>query len=477
MNKVILVYIFSFIFLFQVKAQNKIAAIFSNKILHTSSYSYYAIDAATGKVLLESPQKSLVPASVMKIVTTAAAIEIFGPEFRFRTILGYTGTIAAESGILKGNLVIKGGGDPAFYSRYFSQHYKGTFEEWAEKIREAGIKIIKGNLVVDISAMEHQGIPGSWIWEDIGNYYGTGVSAMNFFDNLYEIHFKSPADEGKPVNVLYTEPPIEGLNLENKVLSSKINLDLACVYAAPQSYQQVVMGTIPSNRNDYVVKAATPDPAITSAAVFRKVLSSKGIVLEGKILTLSKPGAEQYNLLAEKLSPPLKELIVPLNQKSLNLFAEQLLREIGRAKKNDTSLGAGIEALNDFWKSKGIFMDGFSPSDGSGLSRSNTVCSRTIVDILSYMYKGSNRDYFFNSLPLAGVNGTLQYSFTGSPLANNLRAKTGSMKRIKSIAGMFTGRDGKEVIFSLIINNFDGDSSGIGKLTQDFVKEMYNNVP
>jgi serine-type D-Ala-D-Ala carboxypeptidase/endopeptidase (penicillin-binding protein 4) len=476
MKKGILIAIFLGVLSF-CQAQNKLASILSNRILHTASYSYYAVDASTGEVIVESPQLSLMPASVEKIATTAAALEILGPGFRFTTELGYAGTLSKETKILKGELIIRGGCDPAFYSQYFKEYYRGTFEDWADKILKAGIKRVKGNLVVDVSAMDNATIPGDWVWEDIGNYYGTGVSAMSYSDNSYEIHFSSPAEEGKPANVVYTEPPVEGLKLENEVISSAVDLDQASVYGAPLSNQQYVKGSIPKAKSDFVVRAASPDPAVSAAAEFRKVLLRKGIVIEGKILKRKQLKQQQVTGLAEKKSPELRDLIVPLNHQSINLFAEHLLREIGRAKKNDPSLDSSTVALNEFWNSKGIFTEGFFPSDGSGLSRSNNICPRTVVEMLDYINKSDYKDYFYNSLPVAGESGTLRNSFHGTPLESNLRAKTGTIKRVKSLAGFFTNQDGRKIIFAVIVNNFSGPVAGVKMVFDQFLKELFYGMP
>ena len=159
--------------------------------------------------------------------------------------------------------------------------------------------------------------------------------------------------------------------------------------------------------------AASPDPALTAAGEFRRVLLRKGIVIEGKILKRKQLKPQKVTGLAEKKSPELKELIVPLNHKSINLFAEHVLREIGRAKKNDPCLDSSTVALNEYWNTKGIYTDGFFPSDGSGLSRSNNICPRTVVEMLEYIDKSDYRDYFYNSLPIAGESGTLINSFHG----------------------------------------------------------------
>ncbi len=441
--------------------------------LRNASYSAYVIGAENGSVLYETPQVSLVPASVMKIVTTSAALEILGPDFVFHTQLGITGNVNVETGLLAGNLILKGGSDPAFYSEYFHEHYRGTFEAWAEALSKAGVKSIQGDFIVDLSQMNGSSIPGSWLWEDIGNYYGAGVSALSYSDNYYNIHFSSPSESEKSVTIIKTDPKIDSLKLINKVISSEVNRDLAFIYGAPGSFSQLVEGTIPKGRSDFIVKAAMPDPAKIAAKEFIKILKYNKIELSGKVLFENTPTNEAFTLIADKMSPLLRDLIVPLNKESINLFAEHLLREIGRARNGFSSLDKSIDALNKFWIEKGIFLNGFYPTDGSGLSRSNGICSRTLAEVLRYMYLSENRDDFFNSLPVAGQRGTLQSAFKGSKLENNLRAKTGSMKRVRSMTGIFTSPKGEKVIFAVIINNFEGSQALVGRTIEDFLNQIY----
>jgi D-alanyl-D-alanine carboxypeptidase/D-alanyl-D-alanine-endopeptidase (penicillin-binding protein 4) len=442
--------------------------------LRNAGYSYYVIDADNGRVLSETTQVSLVPASVMKLVTTATAMEILGPGFEFHTRLGITGKVNDGTGLLEGNLVLIGGCDPAFYSEYFTEHYKGTFEAWAETLSKAGVKSIKGDLIIDLSRMDGLTVPGGWVWEDIGNYYGAGVSALSYSDNYYKIHFSSPAETGKAVTVSDIYPVVDNLSLTNKVISSEINRDLAVVYGAPGSFSQLVEGTIPKGNADFIVKAAMPDPALTAVTEFIKVLKYNKIEILGKVVFANISPSEVFTLIADKNSPPLRDLIIPLNHESINLFAEHLLREIGRVRKGSAAPDSCITALTGFWKEKKIFSDGFYPTDGSGLSRSNGICPRTLAEILRYMYLSPYRDDFFNSLPVAGRSGTLQYSFKGTNLENNLRAKTGSMTRVRSMAGIFTNQKGRKVIFAVITNNFKGSQASAGRTLEDFMNKIYS---
>jgi D-alanyl-D-alanine carboxypeptidase/D-alanyl-D-alanine-endopeptidase (penicillin-binding protein 4) len=447
--------------------------LFKGDALRNAGYSVYVLDANDGRVIYQTPQLSLVPASVMKALTTAAALEILGADFKFHTQMGIAGKINNQTGSLEGNLVIRGGCDPAFYSEYFVEHYQGTFESWADILKNAGIKAIAGDLIADLSSLESISIPGGWQWDDIGNYYGAGVSALTYADNSYKIHLSSPAESGKPAEINHLEPEIDSLKLINKVFSSEINRDRTVIFGAPGSFSQSIEGTIPKGRADFVVKGAMPDPAAITAAEFIKVLKFKNINFNGKILFVNQWAGEDYTLMAEKSSPPLQDLIVPLNHESLNLYAEHLLREIGRATNGNPALENSADALKNFWMEQKIYSEGFYPADGSGLSRANAVCSRTLAEVLYYMYHGSNRDVYFNSFPVAGLNGTLQNSFKGTRLENNLQAKTGSMTRVKSLAGIFTNQDGQKIIFALISNNFEGTQSAVGGLIESFLMEIY----
>jgi len=446
-------------------------------LLRNAAYSCYVIDAEDGSVIAATPQVSLVPASVMKVVTTAAALEILGTDYKFNTQLGITGEVNGESGLLTGNLVLRGGCDPAFYSEYFKAYYNGTFEAWAKALLNAGIKRIQGDFIIDLSQMQGLSVPGGWVWGDIGNYYGTGVSALTYSDNSYKIHFSSSARSGKPVKISHLTPLIDSLSLTNKVVSSNINSDRAYIYGAPGSFTHLVEGTIPKGRSDFVVKGAMPEPARIAANEFIKVLKINKIEITGKIRLLNSIPAETFSLVVSKPSPPLREIIVPLNQESINLYAEHLIREIGRARRGSAVLDSGIIAITSFWKEKKIYSEGFFPTDGSGLSRSNGICTRTLAEILRYMYLSPLRDDFFNSLPVAGRSGTLQNSFKGSKFENNLCAKTGSMNRVRSMAGIFTNKNGKKVIFAVIVNNFEGSQSSAGKLIEGFLNEVYNLNP
>ena len=454
---------------------NSIDRFLNTGSLRTASCCIYAIDAKTGEKIAASEQKSLSTASVMKLFTTAVALDMLGPDYTFSTTLAYSGIPDRQTGLLKGNLILKGGGDPAFYSSFFEDHYMQCFENWVTQLKKIGIKKIDGNLLLDLSALDRTSIPGGWNWDDIGNYYGEGVSALTISDNLYKIHFSSSLTEGNPITIPFRNPEIADLVLENKVLSSVKSGDHTIVYGAPGSLYQYIEGTIPVDQSDFVVKAAIPDPPMVAATTLLRKMSEGGILLSGETAKIFSDDGSTKTMIGKQLSPPLKALIVPLNKESLNLYAEHLLREIGRKNSGEPSLEKGLEACRQFCRDKGIDDHGFFPEDGSGLSRSNALTAKTLVETMKYVYDGPMRDIYFASLPIAGVDGTLRNSFKGTPLEKNLKAKTGSMARVRSIAGTLKTKNGRNILFAVMINNFDLKQAETSKLLEAMLLSLYND--
>lgn len=454
--------------------KSKVDQFFTAGSLKNTSYSIYAVDAKTGTVVCESEQKSLSTASVMKLYTTAVALDLLGPDFTFATSVYYSGSLDAKTGILSGNLLLKGGCDPAFYSAYFNDRYQDCFGYWIKQLKNCGIKKIQGNLLIDLSALDQKSIPGGWAWDDIGNYYGAGVSALSFRDNQYEIYFESSKLVDHQAKIKSIIPEMSTLSLDNKVVSSTKTGDNTIVYGAPGLWHQSIEGTIPVDQTDFVVKAAMPDPPIVAAQVFLKKLQESGVPLSGSITKQVVNDGTKRTLIATWQSPPLKDLIVPLNKESLNLYAEHILREVARRKLGEPTLAKGIEAYQQFCVDKGICSFGFFPTDGSGLSRSNALTAQTMVETMKYIYNSKNWEFFLNSLPVAGVDGTLKNSFKDTPLEKNVHAKTGSMSRVRSVAGTMKTKSGRVLLFAILLNNFDLKSPEVSQLLESILLSFYN---
>ena len=445
----------------------------NDSLLKNTSIGISVMDAKSGEVVLETvPQLSLIPASVLKIITSATALEVLGAQYRFETRVDYSGDINAETGTLNGNLIIVGGGDPALGSMYFKNHYlKNHFiDQWINAIKKRGIKEIKGDLVADASIYEQQMIPNTWIWEDLGNYYGAGACGLSVYDNMYEISIESGI-AGTLTKIMKILPEIPGLQIENEVTASTINRDMAFVFGSPFETIRIIRGTIPENKKEFIVKASIPDPPYLLASQLKKKLDENQIKLLGSIKTVYK-SCKTGKTICNTLSPPLKDIITVLNHESVNLFAEHLCKHLAYINTGYGSTKDGLEIIRKFWEDKGLDTNGMFLADGSGLSRFNAITPHQLTEILNYINRSTDAEIFKQSLPTAGGNGTL-YVFDKEKFPNGmLRAKSGSMTRVRCYAGFLKTYSGKELIFAVMLNNFPCKQTEAIQKIEEFLVEI-----
>lgn len=448
--------------------QQRISAWQNTSAFANASICLAVSDNQTGEALLKSePQLSLEPASIMKTVTTATALETLGPDFRFETVLSYSGTIRNDT--LFGDLQIIGGGDPTLGSKYFPEN-NHFLEDWTKALQSKNIRIIIGNLVMDASIYEQQSIPGTWIWEDIGSYYGAGASGISVYDNMYEIHLKSGNEAGQPTLVTRIVPEIPNLDLQNEVLSSDLNSDQSYVFGSPMESRRIIKGTIPKGKCDFVLDASVPDPAALLATTFRKKLSSTGISISGETKSeKAKPASVQLSV---NQSPVLSDIIRVTNHESVNLFAEHLLKHLAFKQYGLGTTKEGCNLVVQFWKDKGVDMTNFFMNDGSGLSRFNAVTASQMVNILNYMKNQSKYSSdFYQSLATTG-NGTLTV-FKNENFPNQcLRAKSGSMTRVRCYTGYLTTISGRQLTFAILLNNFSCNQQEAIQKIEDLLVDL-----
>jgi D-alanyl-D-alanine carboxypeptidase/D-alanyl-D-alanine-endopeptidase (penicillin-binding protein 4) len=443
-----------------------------NTVLQQPEYKNASIGIAvqnlkTGQTVFEfNAEKDLIPASTMKLITSATALELLGADYRFETPVGYTGKVE-NSKILNGNLVIIGGADPVLGSNYFTKYYftDNFFDVWARKIKAAGIDKVEGDLILDGSIYDDEKIPATWVWEDIANYYGAGPGAFTIYDNLFHITFKSPRKAGKATEITSMWPDVNGLQIKNEVLSADNNRDMAYVFGGPFDKKRVVRGTIPRNRRAFTIKAAVHHPEEIVANEFLKHLASVGVFISGKV-RFEKVDKNNFQAVYIQQSPALAEIIKVLNYESVNLIAEHLLKQLAVEKNGVGNREAGIEIVKEFWQSKGISTDHFLMEDGSGLSHFNLVSPHLFTTVLKYMAtKSNNKKVFLSSLPGAG-DGTFA-RFDRNVFGNSLQAKSGSMTRVRCYSGYLKTDSGNNVAFSIMFNHFLGSHSKlVGKIEE-----------
>lgn len=401
---------------------------------------------------------SLTPASVTKLFSTATALEVLGPDYRIETQLLADGPI--EQGVLKGNLILRGGGDPTLDEARLQ----------AIPWDSLGIRSIQGDVLLDDRLFEGPAIPDGWNWGDIGNYYGAAPNALSFNQNMYRAVFSTGA-LGTPARLLRLDPALPGFQLENQVAAGPPKEgDRSVIYTAPMSQKGVIMGSIPSDRSEYAVKGALPDPAGMAGLSLMRSLVSKGVQVSGT-LRRWRQGSEQEvappSVVHTLYSAPLSKLVADTNQESLNLHAETLLNLVGLRQKGKASTQAGLEALKEFWTSKGMDMRGFFLDDGSGLSRSNAFTARQQVFLLDYMrHRSANAPVFFSSLAVAGRAGTFKNICDGELAEGRFYGKSGTLRRVRSYTGYLQQRNGQWLMLSLMVNNYEGSYNNLTLLIE-----------
>jgi len=419
--------------------------------LKYGSHSLTVINAETGEIIFSRNGKTgLAPASTLKTVTSATAFHILGRDFRWETSLGYSGQISGST--LKGDLIIKGAGDPTLGSdRYPDTRADLILDKWASAIKQAGIRKIEGRIIADDLLFGTQIIPQGWIWQDIGNYYGAGATSLCWLENEMGLRFKAGTEPGESTRLAEISPQIAGLKVINEVTTGTAGSgDNVYAYSAPYTDVVYLRGTYGIDLNK-TVKISIPDPALQLAIDLKRKLKQVGIqtteeTTARRLLSENKQVPKLTKVISVHQSPGLSQVVYWLNQKSLNLYAENLLKTIAIRKGKSGSFENGVDVVKSFWQDR-IFIDPNSLNilDGSGLSPENKVTTETMAKILYSVKKETWFSDYYESLPLY----------------NNMKMKSGSIRNALCYAGYHKTSDGIPVVFSIITNNYNGSTSSI----------------
>lgn len=457
--------------------QNAVNSLEKDPELRSGVFSVSVIDMSSGEfVLSHNAYKSLATASTLKAVTTATALAVLGADFRFQTLLQYDGTI--ENGVLKGNLYIRGEGDPSLGSHRFDAQYQlaQLMISWGEKIKEAGIKEIQGRVIGDASFLGTQMLPDGWSWDDISNYYGAGPSGLNIHENFYRLDFKS-GSTGTRTQILRTDPEIPGLVFRNEVIA-RGSSDNAYIYGAPYSYEAYLRGTIPPNKSGFSIKGAMPDPAWFCAWRLSEELKKCGVSVAQRATTvrlLKNFGEYRKNnrrLLHTHESPPLRDLVKQTNMESINLYAEALLLRAAQARQKGNSTAQATSWMQAYWKEMGVNTKGMNLLDGSGLSPGNGMSTRQMSKIL---YLASRKAYgaaLERSLPLAGKSGSLKSMLRGTAAEGRLRAKSGYISGARGYTGYVESATGKKYAFAMLANRYSCSAGAMRRKLETIMAKL-----
>lgn len=405
--------------------------------------SLCVLDARTGKLIYgKNEQIGLATASTLKTITSATAFSILGKDFHYQTTLGYSGSIV--NGVLKGDLMISGGGDPTLASwRYERSKEQLILEQWVAAVKAAGITRVEGRVIGDDSAWETQGTPDGWTWQDIGNYYGAGSSALSWRENQFDIKLRA----GSKVAVVKTVPAMPYLQLVNELQSGAAGSgDNAYVFLPPLGKTAYLRGSWGLGISKTGISAALPDPAFDAAFRLRDTLLKAGISCSGAPSTSRQLVAEDLPLpvIQQKIStitsPALSEIVYWLNKKSVNLYAEHLLRTIAWKAGKSASTENGIREELNYWSAKGIDKKAMNIVDGSGLSPANRVTTSAMASILFQIQQEDWFADFYQSLPEN----------------NGMKLKSGTINDVSSFAGYYKAGNGNTYVIVINVNNYSG---------------------
>jgi len=415
--------------------------------------SLTALNSETGEVIFtRNGGIGLAPASTLKTVTSATAFNILGKDFKWETTLGYNGTIS-NNGILKGDLILTGSGDPTLGSdRYSQSKAEVLMEKWITAVKRSGIKRIEGKIIVDDSLFGTQTLPLGWIWQDIGNYYGAGATSASWRENEFGLVFKPGAKPGDAAQFIRAEPKLADIKIINEVTTGyQGSGDNVYAYSSPYSDIVYVRGTYGIDLNK-TIKVSIPDPALLLAQelkdnLFRSSVPSSGFATTQRILSSEgMPFTASSKIISTYQSPPLSQVVYWLNQKSLNLYAENLIKTMAVKQGRLASFEDGTTLIKDFWyKKAGIDPNSLGILDGSGLSPENRVTSTAMAKILLSAKKENWFDSYYESFPLY----------------NNMKMKSGSIRNVLCYTGYQKSSSGTPIVFTFIVNNYNGSTSAI----------------
>lgn len=435
----------------------------------TDRWGVVVAELDSGRVVYAHSADALMqPASNQKVFTTSAALDALGPRWTTRTSV-YAADEPGSDGVLRGDLVLYGRGDPNLSGRFSAAgDALEPMRRLAAQLRERGLRRVEGALVADESYLSGPPHGSGWAWEDLQWHFGAEVSALSFNDNLATVHVTPGARIGDPCAVA-VEPDVGYLEIDNQAVTAAGAASRVSVHGSLDGALVEVGGDLSARASGWSGEVAVHDPALYAATGFRRALADAGIEVAGPIRKLDAYMTRPDSLAPDGLvelaaidSLPLSELVRVVNKHSQNLHAELILRLLGheRGPEGLASDEAGVAVVTAFCQRIGAFAPGAKIFDGSGLSRLDRVSPAMLLGVVRAMSTNPNGAYFLDSLPEAGIDGTLRHRLGGIAV----RAKTGSLETAKALSGYVTSASGKRLAFSILYNNPRSSGGAIGQI-------------
>ena len=457
--------------------QPQIEKIINNPALDPTFLSIQIEEYPTGEVLYSlNPKKLMIPASNLKLFTTISSLILLGPDYRYKTYLYRDGVI--ENGILAGNLYLKGSGDPTISTQIDSANYFNLFQVWADSLKSLGIRQINGTIIGDDNAFDDLGLGHDWSWDDLSYHYAAPTSALSYYDNCIDIYIVPGNSIGTNASIM-AKPLVNYLKIKNNICTvSQDSMTKIEFYRYPGKDGLTVNGIIAINADTIKERIPVDNPTDYTLNAFKFILEQNGIRVSDPSdideIPDYCPDFNKMHLIYVHESMPLSQIIKTINKISQNFYAEQLLKTLGQELGNNGTTQSGIAIEKEWFSSIGINTVDIAIIDGSGLSHNNLVTTEQIIKLLWYVRSHQDWQIFRESLSIGGQDGTLQHRLKVSTAAGHVYAKTGSMKNVRALSGSIYALNGREYLFSILVNHYSASACEIDKLLDQIVTLIYN---
>lgn len=437
-------------------------------------------------------EKNFIPASNLKVVTVAAALNYLDTTFRYSTKVSIRGKIQNPGQVaqrsLKGDLVVRSNGDPTISDKWLNGNPTRFFEAVADSLNRLGISRIDGDLIGDDSefivsdiAMDFRGgdgdYAGSWEWEDLVYAMASPASALSFNENMIRVEAYPVQKQGKPPLVITTFPT-SSVSIVNRAVTGGRKAERTIRISRQFGTNTIlVTGTIPIGSAKLSEPIAIERPALFFLSVLKETLAKKGITVSGKVRRKAWNEAitdDALTPIAIHVSPPINRILEYINKESNNFSAEQVLRTLGKTKQNRASQEAGLQVLQAYLLSLGIAENAFYLKDASGLSRQNMITPTALVTVLKSFYKTTQFPAFRNTLSVAGTDGTLEKRLIGTAAQGTVYGKTGYVSGVRTFSGYVRTADNEWIAVSLMAMNYTQPTKEI-EAFQDQALEVLAN--
>ncbi len=444
--------------------QSRIAMTLGNPSLRRGQVGLKIISLDSGNTVYErNAENYFMPASNMKSYTVAAAIDKLSPNFRFVTSV-YANELADVNGVINGDLIIYGRGDPTISTAFSNGDYYQGIDALADKIVSAGVKQIAGSIIGDETYFNTNPIPNGWEWDDLQWYYGAEISSLTLNDNSVDLKIL-PSSVGSPL-VVQVLPDNRLFQIINRSqTSSRGTKRQIKVHKRLGQNVLEISGTMPQNDSGFSGAITVTRPAELFVEILKQRLQMKGVVIRGAARAVNledrngiRLPVENYKEITNLQSPPLSLIAGKTMKPSQNLYTELILRALGEetGNRNDTektSEQKGIDIVQETLRKAGVTPDSVVQYDASGLSRHNLITPNSAAMLYKYMDKSRHAPIWRNVLTIGGVDGTLQRRFKGTSAENNVRGKTGTLDQVSALSGYVTSKSGERFAFSVLTNN------------------------